>query len=149
MFFGCKHKWKTVAIDTGSVTWHYVRDPDRSFEHILLYQECERCGERQMDYDDAHEAGRKYAAEGSDAVARMRSIWIHSGDIPVPHNSDKLKYIDPKYAPHGSFEKWLRALKVDPSMEDLLKQQMVDDALGQLEVAVKLYANNMPKETEQ
>jgi len=145
MFFSCKHKWKTVAIDT-SCHWHFVKNPGDKNTHILLYQVCEKCGERQMEYDDPTKEGRAYAIAGNDNVAQRRSVWIHSGDIPMPKNSNSIKFTDPDYAPHGHFERWLRALKVDPALEDLLKQPMVKDALGQLEVAAKLCAKNAPKE---
>ncbi|SRR6056297_3833 len=143
-----KHKWKTVAIDTGSVTWHYAVNSGKAFPHILVYQECEHCGARQMEYDDALDEGKTYARNGNSIVAKMRSIWIHSGDIPMPHNKKHIKFIDPKYAPLGDFEKWARAIKTDPEMEPMLKNQMIDDALGQLEVAVKLHVNNQPQDND-
>lgn len=139
------HKWETVAIDT-SLSWHYVRDPDRSFDHILLYQVCKHCGERQMDYDDPTEDGIKYAKEQSTLVAKIRSKWVRAGIIP---DRDRIEYVDPSYAPMRGFEKIVGQLKRDPEFKDLLKNKMIDDALGQLEVAVKLHVNNQPKvETE-
>lgn len=47
------------------------------------------------------------------------------------------------YAPLRGFEKHLSAMKADPELQDLLsKHSMVDDALGELEVAIKLHYNN-------
>ena len=138
------HKWRTVAIDT-SVSWKYVAKPDSSYDHILLYQVCDRCGGRQMDYDDPTEEGKNYAMKGNDAVAYLRSKWIHAGFIRAPKNPMDITFVDPKYAPLRGFEEWAKWFKRDPEMAALIKNQMVDDALGQLEVAIKLHVNNTPK----
>lgn len=147
MFFGkrkCKHDWNTVAIDT-SHGWLFVNNPTEKSNHILLYQVCKNCGKRQMEYDDPTEKGRTYAIGGNDTVAKSRSLWIHSGEIRVPKKSENITFIDPAYAPLGDFEHWLRSIRADPALADMLQEKMVDDALGQLEVAVKLHVNNKPK----
>lgn len=141
--FSCKHLWKTVAIDYESYGWHKVVNPDKTFDHIVRFLVCEKCGERSMAYDDPTIEGRDFAENHSNNIAKTRSKWIHSGVI---RNSDAVQFCDPSYAPLGDFEKWIQQLKEDPDMQDLLQQPMIDDALGQLEVAVKLHLNNKPKD---
>lgn len=134
-----KDKWRTVAIDT-RFNWHYIKNPNITFDHVLVYQINDSTGERRLVYEDATEQGRLYAEKGNSSVAKARSRWIHGGMIfpPTPGNQNKVTYIDPTYAPLGSMQKYFDMMKKDPAVKDLLKEQMVDDALGQLEVAVKL-----------
>lgn len=139
-FINCKHKWRTVAIDT-SCSWHYKVTPDKSVDHILLFQVCDKCNERQMEYDDTSDEGRSYAIKGNDSVARLRSKWIHGGIIYPPKNLADITYIDPSYAPLRGFEEWAKRFNRDPEMKELLTHKLVDDAFGQLVVAVKLCAN--------
>ena len=143
MNFFRKETWRTVAIDS-RVTWHYIKDPDRNFEHVLVYQINDRTGERRMIYDDASDTGREYAEKGNDTVAKMRSKWIHAGTIipPGPNIEDKVTYIDPAYAPYGSMQKYIDMMKRDPAVQDMLNEKMIDDAFGQLEVAIKLIQDN-------
>jgi len=143
--FKCKHKWHTVAIDSG-IEWYYKRDPQTSFSHILLYQVCSCCGERRMEYDDPTEGGRSYAKEGNTTVAKLRSKWIHASYIRSPKDPKEITYVDPEYAPLRGFEEWAKAFKKDDEMSELLKHKMVEDALGQLEVAVKLHLNNQSQD---
>ena len=138
--FSCRHKWNTVAIDE-RFGWK-SNSGSNSGMHIVRYTECAKCGERGIEYDDPEDHSRKYAREGHSDVASARVAWIHGGYIE-PH-SKALLWVDKTRAPLQGFESWLKALKSDPSMKDLLSQSMVDDALGQLEVAVKLHINNLP-----
>lgn len=138
-FFKCKHRWRTVAIDT-RYGWYFVRNPDKVFDHILLYQICDKCKERRVSYDGPTEEGRKYAEFKNDSVALCRSIWIHKGTI---HNAEKgsshITYIDTAYAPLAAFEDYIKQMRTNPEISQMIKDhQMVSDALGQLEVAVKL-----------
>lgn len=138
-FLRKKDVWRTVAIDT-RVSWRFVKDPTREFEHVLVYQINDVTGERRMTYDDASEEGREYAEKISDAVAKLRSKWIHGGIILPPDsiNTDNVTYIDPAYAPLGSMQKYIDMIKRDPEVAEMLNHQMVDNAFGQLEVAIKL-----------
>jgi hypothetical protein len=142
------HKWRTVAIDT-SCQWFFTANPDKPRDHILLYQICDRCGSRQMEYDDAEIEGRNYAVSGNSSVAERRSKWIRGGVIVTPKNLADITYVDPNYAPLRGYEQWVNGFKKDPEMAELLKHQMVDDALGQLEVAIKLHVNNAPVKNAQ
>jgi hypothetical protein len=74
------------------------------------------------------------------AVAKMRSKWVHAGLIIPPKSGDenKVTYIDPAYAPYGSMQKYIDMMKRDPAVQDMLDEKMIDDAFGQLEVAIKL-----------
>jgi hypothetical protein len=138
-----ENRWRTVAVDTRA-SWHFVKDPDREFEHVLVYQINDKTGERRMTYDDASDHGREYAEKGNDAVAKMRSKWVHAGLIIPPKSGDenKVTYIDPAYAPYGSMQKYIEMMKRDPAVQDMLDEKMIDDAFGQLEVAIKLTQNN-------
>lgn len=52
------------------------------------------------------------------------------------------EWIDPTYARLAGFEEYISAMKKDEKFKDLLANHpMVDDALGQLEVAIKLSLN--------
>ena len=141
-FLKGKNAWRTVAIDT-RISWHFVKDPDREYDHVLVYQVNDKTGKRRMIYEDANEQGREYAEKGSDPVAKMRSKWVHAGLIlpSKPGDENKITYADPSYAPYGSMQKYIDVMKRDPAVQDMLKEQMVDDAFGQLEVAIKLVQN--------
>jgi hypothetical protein len=54
---------------------------------------------------------------------------------------NKVTYIDPAYAPYGSMQKYIEMMKRDPAVQDMLDEKMIDDAFGQLEVAIKLVQN--------
>lgn len=140
-FFSCKHKWATVAIDE-RFGWARRNDPNVGGQHIVRYIKCTKCGERSMAYDDTDKSAAEYAEKEHSDVASARVAWIHAGTIE-PHKN-RIKWVDKSYAPLSGFDSWLTALKKDPAMKELLEQSMVDDALGQLEVAVKLHINNIP-----
>jgi hypothetical protein len=142
-FFSCKHKWATIAIDE-RFGWSQ-RDGSKSGQHIVRYIKCSKCGERDMAYDDVDKSAADYAEKHHSDVASARVEWIHAGTIE-PHKS-RIKWVDKSYAPLSGFDSWLTGLKQDPAMKDLLAQSMVDDALGQLEVAIKLHINNIPAPT--
>lgn len=138
-----QYAWRTVAIDTRR-SWHYKADPETKYHHILVYQINDLTGERRMTYDDANEEGRTYAENGNSTVAKMRSKWVHAGLITPPRTDEenKVTYIDPAYAPFGDLQKYIDVMKRDPAVQDMLEEQMIDDAFGQLEVAIKLTQNN-------
>ena len=136
-----RHVWRTVLIDTSQ--GYTVTDPYTSevseFEHILLYQVCDGCGGRQFAYDDAKENAREYAKTKHSGVALKRTKWVQGGIIVPSSTSKPYTFIDPSYAPLKGFEEWAKAFSNDPEMKKLIQDnQMVDDAFGQLEVAVKL-----------
>lgn len=139
------HDMKTIAIDTrhGWQSTNRITDETKdNGQHIVVYSVCSRCGKREMKYDDATEPGREYAENGHSGVAKVRAIWLGGGPITTKV-SKKITWIDPSYAPLGGFEPYLAAMKNDPELKDMMKDhKMVDDALGQLEVAIKLCQNN-------
>jgi len=144
--FGFKSRvWRTVAIDT-SHGWTRKVNDEKVFEgqHIILFQICDRTGERRIIADDATEEGRKFAMERHCDVALQRSKWVIAGVISH-FDPASIDFLDHKYAPLRGWENVIKALKRDPEFKEMLKHQMIDDALGQLEVAAKLYANNQPK----
>ena len=138
-----KHRWTTVAIDTsnGWTTTDRITRKTDEYQHIIEFQHCQ-CGARRIDAVDALEAGRNFALNKHSDVALQAAIWIASGNITKYH-ATHITWIDPAFAPLGGFEKYLVAMKKDPELKKLLKEHsMVDDALGQFEVAVKLHMNN-------
>lgn len=142
------HDWATVAIDN-THGWHRTVAGEKVFDgqHTIVFQVCKKTGKRRIYADDATEMGRKFAMEKHCDVARQRTIWVEGGRIDH-YDPDKIVFVDQSYAPLNGFEDVIRNLKSDPDFEDLLKNKMVDDALGQLEVAIKLHINNQPKQTD-
>jgi hypothetical protein len=144
MKFWHTHKWKTAAIDTSN-GFHTINSrtgkPDKASSHIIKFQYCS-CGDRQIVADDPTEQGRIFALNRNDAVALQRAIWEESGKITGFVVAD-ITWIDPVYAPLGGFEEYIKAMKSDQGLTTLLKEHpMVDDALEQFEVAIKLCINN-------
>jgi hypothetical protein len=139
--FGHKHKWTTVAIDTSNgYTSRNKHDPDdkgTGFAHIIKFMKCS-CGARKIEADDPTKMGREFAMEQHIDIGLQRTIWVESGEI-TGYDQDKITWVDTAYAPLRGFEKHLSAMKADPELKDLLsKHSMVYDALGELEVAIKL-----------
>ena len=138
------HDWKTVAIDT---THGWMRknrkSGEKTFEaqHIIKFVVCKHCGKREIQADDPTADGRSYALNGHEDVGIVRAVWEETGKV-TRFNAKDITWVDPSYAPLQGFEKIIDALKKDPEFKELLSNQMVDDALGQLEVAVKLHVKN-------
>ena len=123
--------------------WHYSKDKDTEFDHILLYKVCTECNERSMGYDDPTTHGKDYAIAGNDSVAKARTFWIEAGMIKT---TKKIDFLDKSYAPAAGIEQLIASFKKDKEFSALIEDhKMVDDALGQLEVAVKLCVNNKKK----
>lgn len=141
------HDWKTVAIDTTngwSRTDLTTKDVLYKADHIIKFLVCKNCGKRSIISDDAKADGRKFAMEGHSEIAIQRAIWEETGKI-TGYRNDSITWVDKSYAPLKGFEEIINSLKKDPEFKDMLQHQMIDDALGQLEVAVKLYVNNQPQ----
>jgi len=142
------HHMSTVAIDT-SHGWQRANGADGKFvdqgQHTLLYRKCSRCNYRDMIYDDATADGRDFAEHRHSDVAISRTKWIQAGVI-TGYDDDKILFVDQKYAPLGDFDSLIRELRNNPKYKSQLKQHsMIEDALGQLEVAIKLSVNNTDK----
>jgi hypothetical protein len=80
-----ENRWRTVAVDTRA-SWHFDKDPDREFEHVLVYQINDKTGERRMTYDDASDHGREYAENRQrrrrQNAQQMGTCWIdHSSQV--------------------------------------------------------------------
>jgi hypothetical protein len=144
MKFWHTHKWSTVAIDTTNGFHTLDKDsgsPKTTANHIIKFQQC-GCGQRQIDAADATERGRDFALNEHSDIALQRTIWEESGKI-TGYTGTSIVWVDPAFAPLGGFESYLTAMKNDPALVALLKEHsMVDDALGQFEVAIKLHINN-------
>jgi hypothetical protein len=55
----------------------------------------------------------------------------------------QIVWVDTSYAPLGSVDQYINAIKDDENFKELIKSHsMVDDAMGQLEVAIKICNNN-------
>jgi hypothetical protein len=137
------HAWRTVLIDTSEGCSVATPGENENIRHILLYQICNNCGVRQFKYDDPREVTQQFAKNKNSEVALKRTKWIEAGIIDAASNLEYMTFIDPSYAPLRGFEEWAKAFATDPEMCALVKNHsMVDDALGQLEVAVKLCIDN-------
>jgi hypothetical protein len=139
-----KHKWTIVAIDTSNGWRRLGKDKEVVFnaDHIIEFMCCKVCGDRKIDASDATEDGVEFALTRNNSVALQRTIWEASGKI-TGYNGDCITWIDPSYAPLGSVDDYITAIKNDENFKELMKSHsMVDDAMGQLEVAIKLCNNN-------
>jgi hypothetical protein len=134
--FSCRHRWVTVALDE-SFGWIRYKGTtnETSGNHLIRYVECSQCKTRDLVCDDSGQEINDYAMKHHSEVAVAKSKWIHGGII---ENGNKVIWMDLSRAPLKGFATWLAAIKKDPEMAVLLKDPMVDSALGQLEVAVKL-----------
>lgn len=147
MSFFCliSHDIKTVAIDTGYV-WKYKIAPDKKYSHIVEFGVCKRCNKRFIEYRDATEEGRSYAKNGHEDVAITRAKWLSGGSLTEDGRTKYVDFFDTSYAPNHGVDQWLDAFKNDEEFGKLIKEnKLVDDALGQLEVAVKMCNNNKIK----
>ena len=139
-----KHKWTTVAIDTSNGWTSQRRNSDVKIEadHIIEFMCCKRCGARKIGASDATDDGADFALTRNNAVALQRSIWEASGKI-TGYVSQCITWVDSSYAPLGSVDANIKAMKNDKDFKELMKSHsMVDDAMEQLEVAIKLCNNN-------
>jgi len=151
MFKSCNffkdHLWDTIAIDTSN-GWHKLdkksREETFKSDHIIKFQKCHNCGKRRIEAADATQEGRTFALERHCDVALQATIWEEAGQI-TGYNDKNIVWVDTSYAPMRGFENFIKNLKKDPEFKELLKNQIIDDALGQLEVAVKLHVNNTPQ----
>ena len=126
-----------MAIDTG-ITWIFKDEPNKSYNHILVYQINDKTGQRRMEYDDATEHGKSYAEAGNSIVAKLRSHWIRNGEIKR-HKNSNITFYDSSYAPLKGFQKWFDGAKNDEEIKPLLKHQMVKEAFEELETIIKLH----------
>jgi hypothetical protein len=139
-----KHNWITVAIDTSN-GWRKL-GPDKEVlynaDHIIEFMCCKTCGARKIGASDATEEGIDFALTRNKSVALQRTIWEASGKI-TGYDDDCITWVDSSYAPLGSIDDYINAIKKDKDFKELMKSHsMVDDAMGQLEVAIKLCNNN-------
>lgn len=134
--FGCKHKWVTVALNQG---FGWIRNEGKPEEttgwHLIRFVECSRCQVRDLQCDDIGEKNYKFAMEKHEDIAVARSKWVHGNII---ENGKKITWMDIRRSPYGNFESWVRALHDMPDMKKTLENPTVAEALGQLEVAIKL-----------
>lgn len=143
----CQHKkYNTVAFDSSYNTTHKAMDGHESTHyHHLYWLKCNECGHRKFD---------KGSANQHSGVEMSRLRWIEQN---IVSGADKLDVYDEdyvatnpkdttylKYKPVIGVGKILKTLKTDVEFKELHKHQLVEDALGQLEVAIKLCMNNTP-----
>jgi hypothetical protein len=103
---------------------------------------CKRCGARKIGASDATEDGADFALTRHNGIALQRTIWEASGKI-TGYLDDCITWVDSSYAPLGSVDAHINAMKNDKDFKELMKSHsMVDDAMEQLEVAIKLCNNN-------
>jgi len=115
-------------------------------KHNVVLMSCRKCGGRRIDCIDQDPKLNDFALTEHSGINLVRLLWIEKGEVWGEADSKYLLYLNKDLAPMGGFEQVIKELKSDPEFTELLSNQMVDDALGQLEVAVKLHYNNQPKE---
>ena len=133
--------WQTVAIDT-RFTWHYLRNPDKSYNHIVCYQINAKTNARRIRLNDALDEGRKYGEEESTSIAKAKVHWVEGGIIQPPKHAKDVVYIDSAYAPHGDFESIINMVNSTPALQSALgDQKQVNDAWNHFVTSVKLCKN--------
>jgi hypothetical protein len=145
-----KHNWITVAIDTSN-GWTKTSPKTNkitfSENHIIKFMCCKNCGGRSIMAVDANPDGVAFAMKEHNGIALQRAIWEDTGKI-TGYLDDKINWVDSSYAPLRSVDAHINAIKKDKDFKELMKSHsMVDDAMEQLEVAIKLCNNNTPQDT--
>lgn len=130
------HKWKVVAIDY-SFSWKGVYT-DSKDNHVLVYEVCERTGQRRAYCDDKDESAKKFGENRTD-IERVKQLWIHKGKIKQPKDDKDIEWFDGDYAPLGVFNDLMTDIQNNSEIQELRDQhKLVDDAINQLDVAIKL-----------
>lgn len=119
-----------------------MHEPERQFEHIVMYQINDKTGERRLAYDDAKDEGREYAEKGNSAVAKARTLWEQGGKIRAPKDHKDVDWLDAEYAPHGDFEDLIISVERDDTMQEALDDNpQVKQAWEHFVTSVKLTKN--------
>jgi len=141
----CVHEYATVAYDAAFVTIFKDR---ADMHHHLRWKKCRLCGDRSFDHDHAYK---------HTGVERVNNHWIENGVIM---GTAKLEVYDEDYTlvsrPTSGFEVWkykqltgveklINQLKEDGEFKELLKNQMVKDAMDELETIIQLHTNLQDK----
>ena len=148
----CKHRHhiSVVAFDPGYHT--KFTDTDDILTHHLEFQKCAACGEnRCVVINDGFPAYHKASAKKHSSIALAVHLWKEKNELQLSKEAtvfcDDYETNTPlpkdvriwKYKPLTGIDKILKTLANDKEFSELAsKHQMVDDAFGQLEVAVKL-----------
>lgn len=142
MFWPKKNDWQTVAIDRGFFwkTTNMLSKETDSGQHNIRWLVCTKTGERDFTCDDKDEKLREYAMKKHDDVQEASIKWIHAG---ILKDGKHVTWVMPEYAPLGGLQAHIDALKADPEVKKILKEKMVDDALGAFEIAAKLHLSKM------
>jgi hypothetical protein len=143
-----KHKWQVVAFDTGYCSTYADRPDLGKVYHQVSFQQC-RCGERRMVIElDGSGQG---SASRHKALNQAKHLWAVVGELQLSNEAD---VYDPdyqmisnpqqdvrvwRYKPVTEIDKILNMLRNTEEWKNLSKHQMVDDALGELETAIKLH----------
>lgn len=134
------HDYATVAFDSSFHTRY--TDSNYKDEHHIKWLKCRVCGHRSFDRDGAY----KHAG-----VEQVRNRWIENNMITLTDKGDVYHKHDYQVIDRGQnwktygfqpligVEQHLHNLENDSEFEKLLENQMVRDAFGQLQVAVKLH----------
>ncbi len=146
-----RHRWEVVAFDSGYSTSFPNGDDqdDLKVYHMVTFQKC-LCGARRMEVEDRSYIG---SAERHKGLVKAKYCWVESGGLQITTQADvyspdyeKVKSLGPnidywEYKPVTEVGKILNQLKNNEEFQDLCKNQMVDDAFGELETTIKLHEN--------
>lgn len=136
MFFNRKppplpdHKWKTVAIDSGFHTT--FEDSERKLGHVITYKVCEECGKRDFSVSALDQRGGSHYG-----VQKQTDKWM--AGTKQMHFTDEIEILDQEYLPVAGIEALIQKFKDDPHFSEMIqKHKLVKDAVGELEVALKM-----------
>lgn len=127
------HDWKTVAIDSGFHTTYEDKDA-RPLAHVITYKVCKDCEDRSFDVTGLD---LRYGSPHK-GVAKQTDLWM-AGAVKSLYFTEDAEFFDPMYVPKFGIEAAMQQFKNDPAFSEMIKNhKLVEDAVGQLEVALKL-----------
>jgi hypothetical protein len=138
-----KHDWRTVAIDTSN-GWTLTNHEKvkTTALHTVIFSKCAKCHARKIIANDVELNDKVYVATKNRAIELQRTIWEEANRV-TGYVQSQIVWVDTSYAPLGSVDQYINAIKDDENFKELIKSHsMVDDAMGQLEVAIKICNNN-------
>ena len=103
---------------------------------MLTYIVCKNCGKRKFEVSGLEERGSKHSS-----IEKQKDKWL-AGSNSIGF-TDEGEILDVSMFPTQGINNLMERFKDDKEFGKLIKNnKLVEDALGQLEVALKLSLNN-------
>lgn len=145
-----RQNWSTVCFDDGC----HTNINDGKIEHHVEYRLCLITGERDVRTDTAQSRRIQEVAAKHNSLIKARHYWIERGELLISNNAvvynDDWTCVKPAtdtslgkwvYKPLTTVEQHLRNLERCAEFRELVAEhQMVADAYGEFETAVKLHS---------